>query len=471
MPQRIVVDPLTRVEGHMRVEVQVDGGKVTDAWVSSLLFRGVEIILQGRDPRDAVYLTQRICGFCPGSHAIASAYALWATNPVDVPKNGQLVRNMMLAADYLMDHLRHFYFLVFPDFVKLPEVAPFVPYGTDDFRLPAKENAVLVEHYLEALDQQRRADTMVAVFSGKSPHLHGVFPGGASQPPTADRVLRYQAHAAELLKFIETRMIPDMETIAKYYPDYFRIGKGLGRFLSFGLYQKSDRAEDRIFRPGRVVDGKVSFLTLEELSNGVTEAVDYSWYEQREPQKPHDERTVPQRPKGRAYSWAKAPRWNGEAYEHGPLARMWVMGEYQKGPSTMDRLTARVLETKKMAELALEWVKEIDPTGPHIARWEVPDSARGVGLVDAVRGGLGHWVTIEGYKIDRYQVITPTTWNGSPRDAKGQRGAIEEALLGAPIENPDRPVEIARVVHSFDPCNDCAVQVITPDERVRQFVI
>lgn len=471
MPERIVVDPMTRVEGHMRVEVQVEGGKVTDAQVSSQLFRGVEIILQGRDPRDAVYLTQRICGFCPGSHAVASAYALWATNPVDVPKNGQLVRNMMLAADYLMDHVRHFYFLIFPDYVKLPPVAPFYPYGTDDFRIPEAENAKLLEHYLEALDQQRRADTMVAVFAGKSPHLHGVFPGGASLGPTADRVVRYQAHAAELLKFIESRMIPDMEVIAKYYPDYFKIGAGLGRFLSFGLYQRSDRAEDRVFRPGRVEDGKVTFMTLEELNQGITEAVDHSWYEQREPQHPKEERTIPQRPKEGAYTWAKAPRWNGDAYEVGPLARMWVSGDYQKGPSTMDRLIARVLETKKMAELALEWVKEVDPEGPHIARWEVPESAEGAGFVDAVRGGLGHWITIAGRKIDRYQVVTPTTWNGSPRDTQGKRGAIEEALIGTPVENPDKPAELARVVHSFDPCNDCAVQVITPDGRMRRFVV
>jgi hydrogenase large subunit len=472
MAQRLTIDPVTRVEGHMKVEVQLDGGQVTDAWVASNLFRGVEIILQGRDPRDAPYLTQRICGFCPGSHATASAYALWACNPVDVPKNGQLLRNMMLAADYLMDHLRHFYFLVFPDFVKLPEVRPFIPYPTTDYRIPARENDLLLQHYLEALDVQRRADTMVAVFGGKSPHLHGIYPGGASLPPNAERVERYQSHAQELLKFIDTRMIPDAEIIAKYYPDYFQIGKGLGRLISFGLYQKADRAEDRVFRPGLVgPSGEVRTLSLEELGRGITEGVDHSWYRQRGPLHPWEERTEPLRPKEGAYSWAKAPLWQDERYETGPLARMWLMGEYRKGISQMDRILARVMETKKMCELALAWSSDLVPGEPHIAEWRVPARAQGVGLVDAVRGGLGHWVTIENHRIDRYQVVTPTTWNGSPRDSKGRRGAIEEALLGTPVKDPDAPVELARVIHSFDPCNDCAVQVITPDARVRKFVV
>ncbi|HHW15720.1 MAG TPA: nickel-dependent hydrogenase large subunit [Firmicutes bacterium] len=472
MAHRLVIDPVTRVEGHMKVEVQVEGGKVTDAWVTSNLFRGIEIILQNRDPRDAVYYTQRICGFCPGSHAVASAYALWSANPVDVPKNGQILRNMMLAADYLMDHLRHFYYLVYPDFVKLPPVAPFVPYGTADYRLPAKETARLTEWYLEGLDQQRRADTMVAVFGGKSPHLHGIFPGGASEPPTADRVERYASHAAELLKFIDTRMLPAAELFAEYYPDYFKLGRGLGRMISFGLYQKSARAEDRVFLPGIVGGGgQVRHLTLAELNDGITESVDHSWYKPRGPEKPGAGHTEPVRPKDGAYSWTKAPRWRGQAFETGPLARMWIKGEYRKGISQMDRTIARVLETRKMAELALEWVKELDPKGPWIARWEVPKTAQGVGLVDAVRGGLGHWVTIDGYKIARYQVVTPTTWNASPRDGKGQRGAIEEALLGTPVADPDHPAEIARVIHSFDPCNACAVQLITPDERVRRFVV
>lgn len=472
MAQRLVIDPLTRVEGHMRVEVLVDGGKVTDAWVSSSLFRGLEIILRGREPEDVVYFTQRICGFCPISHATAAAYALWSAAPVDVPKNGQLLRNMMLAADYLMDHLRHFYFLVFPDFVKLPPVHPFFPYATDDYRIPARENDLLVQHYLEALDVQRRADTLVAVFGGKSPHCHGVFPGGASLPPTAERVERYLSHATELLRFVTTRMLPDVETFARYYPDHFKFGRGLGRLISFGLYQKSSRAEDRVFLPGLVEeDGRVTPLTLKEISEGVTESVDFSWYEQRGPEKPGAGQTAPQRPKGEAYSWVKAPRWHGQPLETGPLARLWLKGEYRKGISQMDRTLARVYETKDMAELALAWATELDPQGPTIARWTSPKEAIGVGLVDAVRGGLGHWLTIENHRLSRYQVITPTTWNGSPRDGKGQRGAIEAALIGTPVANPDAPVEVARVVHSFDPCNACAVQVVTPDERVRNFVI
>jgi hydrogenase large subunit len=470
--ERIVIDPLTRVEGHMRIEVEVNGGKVSDAWVASNLFRGVEIILQGRDPQDAPYFTLRMCGFCPISHATASVYALWSAAPVDVPKNGQLLRNMMLAADYLMDHIRHFYFLVFPDFVKMPPIGPWMPYATDDFRLPPGENDRLISHCLQALDVQRRSDTLVALFGGKSPHAHGIFPGGASLQPTAERVERYISHATELQNFVKTAMIPDVETIAEYYPDYFKIGRGVGRMFSFGLYQKSARAEDRVFLPGLVDEtGKVTHPTLKEIAEGIQEGVDRSWYRQRGPERPGAELTEPQRPKGDAYTWTKAPRWRGQVFETGPLARLWVKGEYRKGISQMDRTVARVYETRNMAELAIEWAKELDPKEPSIVRWEPPKEAFGVGLVDAVRGGLGHWVNIENYKIARYQVVTPSTWNASPRDDKGQRGAIEEALIGTPVKDPDQPIEIARVVHSFDPCNACAVQLIDGDERVRRFVI
>ncbi|MGE5623458.1 MAG: nickel-dependent hydrogenase large subunit, partial [Methanocella sp.] len=317
-----------------------------------------------------------------------------------------------------------------------------------------------------------RADTLVAIYGGKSPHTHGVYPGGATLPPTAENVERYRSHAKELLDFIETRMIPDVETIAKYYPDYFKLGRGVGRLFSFGLYQKSARAEDRVFLPGFVDEqGKVRQVTLKEMSEGIVEGVDHAWYKQRGPERPGAETTEPQRPKEGAYTWTKAPRWHDQTYETGPLARLWVKGEYQKGISQMDRTVARVYETKKMAELALEWAAELDPKGPTIARWEVPRRAIGVGLVDAVRGGLLHWVEIENYRIARYQVITPTTWNGSPRDAKGQRGPIEEALIGTPVEDPEEPIEIARVVHSFDPCNACAVQLLTPDGQVRRFVV
>lgn len=470
MAQKILVDPITRVEGHMSVEVEVENGKVVDAHVATNLFRGLERIFEGRDPRDMPYYTQRICGFCPVSHAVASANALLDANPIEVPFNGRLLKHMMLAADYLMDHIRHFYFLIVPDYVKMPEVSPFIPYPTDDYRIPADESAKLLEHYMEGLDVQRRADTMVATFGGKSPHTHGVYPGGCSMPPHTYRVLKYRSHALELVEFIRTRMIPDMETIAKYYPDHFEFGRGYGNMFSFGLFQMSENLQDRVFKPGVVIDGETTELDLKTLRNGISEDITHAWYKEgAQETEPINSTVDTQYGKDGAYTWVKAPRYQGKPMETGPLARLWLMGEYNNGISTMDRQMARVLETLKIAEHAATWATELKPGEPHIAPWEVPNEAFGAGFVDAVRGGLGHWVKIQNGKVAKYQVITPTTWNNSPRDKEGQRGPIEECLIGVPVENPESPIEIVRTIHSFDPCNACAVQIITPKGPLPKF--
>ncbi len=463
MAQKVLVDPVTRVEGHMSVEIEVANGEVVDARISSTLFRGLERIFEGRDPRDMPYYTQRICGFCPISHAMASCNALLDANPVEVPHNGRLLKHMMLAADFLMDHIRHFYFLIVPDFVKMPETSPFTPYPTTDYRLPPNVNAQIIEHYLEGLDVQRRADTMVATFAGKSPHAHGVLPGGSTMPPHTDRVLKYRSHALELIEFIRTRMIPDMEAIAEHYSDHYDFGRGYGNMFSFGLFQKSENLQDRVFKPGVMMDGQVTELQLSSIRNGITEDISHAWYAAgSQKAQPIDSTVDPEYGKERAYTWVKAPRYNGKPMETGPLARLWVNGEYRNGISTMDRLMARVLETLKIAEYAAAWATELKPGEPHMARWDVPQNAFGAGFVDAVRGGLGHWVKIENSKVAKYQIITPTTWNNSPRDREGQRGPMEESLIGIPVENPESPIEVIRTIHSFDPCNACAVQIITP---------
>ncbi|MBO8125715.1 MAG: nickel-dependent hydrogenase large subunit [Firmicutes bacterium] len=470
MAQRVMIDPITRVEGHMSAEIYVENGEVVDAKVSSTLFRGLEKIFEGRDPRDMPYYTQRICGFCPVPHSVASSAALRDANPVEVPYNGRKLTNMILAADYLMDHIRHFYFLVVPDFTKMPEVSPYIPYPTKDYRLPPDVNAKIVEHYLEALDVQRRSDTMVATFAGKAPHIHGIFPGGTSMPPHTYRVIKYRSHALELVEFIRTRMVPDMEAFAKYYPDHFEFGKGYENFLSVGLFQQSENLQDRVIKPGIMVDGEIRNFDIRSLREGVTEDISHAWYEEGpEDTKPINSTVDPAYGKEGAYTWVKAPRLNGKPMETGPLARMWITGDYRNGISTMDRLFARVVETLKIAEYCSTWATELKPGEPHIARWEVPDEGYGAGLVEAVRGTLGHWIKIEGGKVAKYQVITPTVWNGSPRDKNGQRGPMEESLIGIPVENPEHPIEVVRTIHSFDPCNACAVQVITPKGPLKKF--
>ncbi|GAW91213.1 nickel-dependent hydrogenase large subunit [Calderihabitans maritimus] len=461
--------PVTRVHEPLSVEIEISGGKVVDAYCAGVLYRGFEQMMRGRDPRDAFFFTQRICGICSSAHAIAAAYALQDAFNLQTPPNGTLLQNLIHGADVLQNHLRHFYVLILPDYVKGPDVPPFVPRTGNDFRLPSKVNDQLMQHYWQGVELSAKAHQMLAIFGGKAPHQQAIYPTGVSVPPTSDRVSRFKALLDDLVEFIQEKMIFDVETIAHYYPEYFQIGRGYGNFLSYGYFPKPN-SQERHFPAGIILDGQPSVKKLDP--SYITEAITYSWYEaDKEVEHPGKGKTYPSMDKPGAYSWVKAPRYQGIAMETGPLARGWISGDYRQGISVMDRIKARVLEAAKVGNLMQEWLMQLTPAELSLLPYEVKESGVGAGFTDAMRGALAHWIEIKGGRISRYQIVTPTAWNFSPRDDQGRRGPVEEALVGTPVENPDHLIEVGRVIRSFDPCFTCAVHLIQAKGSMMQYRI
>lgn len=478
MSTKVRIDPVTRIEGHLKIEVEVEDGRVVNAKSMGTLFRGIEIILRGRDPRDAVFISQRVCGVCPIAHATASALALDDAFGVTPPDNGRIIRNLILGSNFIQSHLLHFYHLAALDYVTGPEARPFVPRYQGDYRLPKEVNDQVVQHYLQALEMRMKAQEMLAVFGGKMPHIATFLPGGVTERPNADKVAHFYSILGELRDFIDNVYIPDVLAIGQAYQDYFEIGKGCGNLLVYGGYPQSDGTN---FFPGGVyIDGQLGAFDPEKIA----EYVRYSWYSPRTTGLHPREGVTDPEPTGilkpEAYSWLKAPRYDDQVLEAGPLARMMVaylsgkedakglidsaLGELGLSTealfSVMGRHLARALECKLIADAMADWLWELDLTGPSYTDAPVPESAEGAGLAEAPRGSVGHWLRIEGKKIANYQIITPTNWNASPRDDQGQMGPVEQALIGTPVADPQNPIEVVRVVRSFDPCLACAVHLV-----------
>ncbi|GAV25085.1 iron hydrogenase [Carboxydothermus islandicus] len=474
MAQKIVVDPVTRIEGHLKIEVMVDGGKVVDAKSSGVLYRGIETILVGRDPRDAQQITQRICGVCPTAHATASTFNLDNAFGIQPPKNGRILRNLIFGANYLQSHILHFYHLSALDYVKGPDASPFIPRYEGDYRLPNAVNQKVVEHYILALEMRKKAHEMLAIFGGKMPHVVGIVPGGSSETVDAQKIIDFRSRLKELTSFIDNVYIPDVLTIAEYYKDYFDIGRGCQNLMSYGGFPQSDDGSDRFLKAGVFLQGQEQELNPEK----ITEHLKYSWFDDNNSQKhPREGVTAPKPGKDGAYSWMKAPRYDGHPMEVGPLARMWIGGEKkvkglgEKAFSVLGRHLARALEASRVAHAMEEWLLEIEPGKPTHTPFEIPKESEGMGLTEAPRGALGHWIKIKNYKIANYQAVVPTTWNASPRDDNGVLGPIEQALIGTPVKDPENPIEVARVVRAFDPCLACAVHLFTPGQDLGKFKI
>ncbi|MBP2653950.1 MAG: Periplasmic [NiFeSe] hydrogenase large subunit [Firmicutes bacterium] len=455
---RKVIFPVTRVHEPLRAEVEVEAGRVTDAWVSGLLFRGFEAIMHGRDPRDAVLLAQRICGICSGAHAVAGAMALEEAFGVQATPDGQLLTNLIFAADVLQNHLRHFYLLVLYDYVAVSGqgIMPFVAQQKGDFRLPHTINDEILEHAKVATLMAARAHSMMAIFGAKAPMQQTIVPTGVTEAASSDKIMAYGSILRELKEFVEQVYIGDVLTIAEYYPDYYAIGRGYSNLFSFGMFPAPITGK-RAFSPGLILkSGPVEELDAAEL----VEDSNWSWYDdQAGCRHPNEGKTTPDIDKPDAYSWVKAPRYRGMALECGPLARGWINGDYRRGISVMDRIVARAREAFKIAGLAEEWLAGLTPGAPTLSRYSAPPKGRGMGLTDAMRGALGHWLTYEDGKVTKFQIITPTTWNFSPRDTQGVRGPVEEALIGTPVMDADNLIEVGRVIRSFDPCISCAVHL------------
>lgn len=555
---RIVVDPVTRIEGHLRIEAQVDGGMISDAWSSGTMFRGIELILRGRDPREAWIWAQRICGVCTAVHALASVNAVEDALGIEIPANAQLVRNIIAATQTIQDHVIHFYHLHALDWVDIvsalkadpsktsqlaqsisdwplssakyfkgvqDRVAALVAskqlslfgagyWGHPAYHLPPEANLMAVAHYLEALQFQKEFIRIHAVLGGKNPHLQTFLvggmatsldpnePGATVNPERIDFLLQVAKSAQD---FVNQVYIPDVLAVAGFYPDWFGRGEGLGNFMSYGGYpQGSLKDPASFFLPrGIILNRDLSKVHPVDPAN-VTEYVTHSWYEysggDQASKHPFDGETNPKYsgPKppydfldvNEKYSWLKAPRYQDQPMEVGPLARLLVayasgqpdvkalvdatLAKLKAPPtalfSTLGRIAGRALETQLLASRLAGWVQEL---GNNLAsgnvrihngeKWDPntwPKSARGFGFFEAPRGSLGHWVEIEDHAINNYQAVVPSTWNAGPRDSRGQRGAYEAALLRTPVADPDRPLEILRTVHSFDPCLACAVHVV-----------
>lgn len=561
---RVVVDPITRIEGHLRIEAVIEGGKITDAFSSGTMVRGFEKILKGRDPRDAWAFVERACGVCTTVHALASVRAVEDGLGMSVPKNAELVRNLMFCTQYMQDHVVHFYHLHALDWVDVvsalsadpnatadvaktlsnwPKTSPgyfsdlqkrlktFVDsgqlgifangyWGHPGYKLPKEVNLIAVAHYLEALEWQKEIVKVHTIFGGKNPHPNYLVGGvpcsfnlndvNAINTEKLNMVGRLLKQAAE---FIEQVYIPDLMAIAGFYKDWGAIGGGLKNYMSYGDLPTKGYAYPEYFKfqRGAILDRDLSrvYDVNGKDENEIQEYISHSWYKYSGgddqglhpwkgetefnftgPKPPYEQLNV----EGK-YSWVKTPRWKGNAMEVGPLARALV--GYAKGNaeikegvdealkkldvpvaalfSTLGRTAARGLETRLIARWAKEFYDELignlkigDVSTANTEKWEPgtwPVECEGVGLTEAPRGSLAHWIRIKDKKIDNYQLVVPSTWNASPRDSKGNRSAYEEALIGTPVAKDEEPLEIIRTIHSFDPCLACAVHLYDPDGR------
>ncbi len=558
MEKRIVVDPITRIEGHLRVEVEVNNGIITDAYSSGTMVRGIELILKGRDPRDAWAFTERVCGVCTTVHALASVRTVEDALGIAIPPNAEMVRNLMFCAQYMQDHVVHFYHLHALDWVDVVSALKADPaetskiaqsisnwpkssagyfsdlqkrltkfvesgqlgifangyWGHPAYKLPPEVNLIGVAHYLEALEWQKEIVKVHTIFGGKNPHPNYLVGGApcsinieANNAINAERLAYVGKLLDDAWTFVNQVYIPDLLAVASFYKNWGAIGGGLSNYLVYGDLPTNGFADIAHFKFPR---GAILNRNLNEVIevNGkdpdqINEYISHSWYEYSDgndkgkhpwvgetnlnytgPKPPYEFLNVEEK-----YSWLKTPRWKGNAMEVGPLARMLVgyasgRDEFKEAVngalakldvpvgalfSTLGRTAARGLETQLISNWAKEFYQQLlanikngDSRMQNNDKWDPetwPAQAKGVGLSEAPRGALAHWIVIKDKKIDNYQLVVPSTWNASPRDGKGFRSAYEESLIGTPIANPDQPLEILRTIHSFDPCIACAVHV------------
>lgn len=534
---RIVIDPVTRIEGHLRIEVEIREGRVGRAWSTGTLFRGIEKILQGRDPKDAPLITQRLCGVCTFIHSLCSVRCIEDAASVTLPENARILRNLMLGAQFLHDHIVHFYHLHGMDWIdivsaleadpgqteslarSLSQDAPVIDFaavqnklktfansgklgpfanaywGHEAYRLSPEANLALAAHYLEALTQQARTATMHAIFGGKNPHPQSIIVGGmtcAGEVGNPASIEEFRSYLAETRRFVNAVYLPDVRFLVSQYPEWTQVG-GYEHLMSFGDFPLSLNEPADLFIPRGIVYGGDVFNVRPVEEAKVAEFVGRSWYRNTGGKHPSRGETQPQYnglDTNGQYSWCKAPRYDGVPMEVGPLARVLVaygqnhpemvgavdrfLGDtglrIEELFSTMGRTAARALETQLLADAMEGWIDELERNiagnvqqmiQPHTA----PREASGVGLNEAPRGALGHWMDISGSKIGNYQMVVPSTWNFSPRCDNNLPGPMERALVGVEVKDASQPVEVLRVIHSFDPCLACAVHVTDVKSR------
>ena len=555
MAQRIVVDPITRIEGHLRIDVEEENGKITKAWSSGQMWRGIEVILQGRDPRDAWLFTQRICGVCTTVHALASVRAVENALGLEIPMNAHYIRNLVQAIHALHDHIVHFYVLSALDWVDVVsalkadigktvrlantlaewpgnsfnrfkavqakvqaivdsgQLGPFANgyWGHPAMTLPPEANLMAVSHYLEALDYQRKADQALAIISGKNPHIQNLSVGGVTAAINPDneatlnteRLYWVKQLVEEVRGFIHNVYLPDVIAIGALYKDWLQYGAGVTNYLAVPDMILDTRGTKFDLPGGVIMNGDVkgarAFTSTQDpfFRDNVAECIARAWYSGDWTRHPYKEKTVPDytdfQENGK-YSWIKAPRFQGEPMQVGPLAQ--VMVGYGLGHelttryvddalsrvsslagvrvdasalhSTPGRHLARAIRAAMLSDLAIKhWQLLIDNIGrgdleifnkPTFPKGE----QEGFGFHEAPRGTLSHWIVIKDGRIKNYQCVVPSTWNAGPRDSADKAGPYEASLVNNPVADAGRPLEVLRTVHSFDPCIACAVHMLEP---------
>jgi [NiFe] hydrogenase large subunit len=530
-PKRVVIDPVSRIEGHLRFEVEVGDGQVTKAWSTATLFRGIETILAGRDPHDAPLITQRLCGVCTYVHQLCSVRAIEDAASLEITNNARIVRNLMLGAQFLHDHLVHFYHshdLNWVDITKALSADPVatkklansisptaVPidfagvqarlqglvdtgnlgpfangyWGHSAYTLSREENLLVMEHYLAALKQQINGAKMMAILGGKNPHpqstvVAGITCGGELSPA---RLSDFRAYLDDTRRFVATIYLPDLKVVASRYPEWKHVG-AFNNFMACGEFPLGPNVPVDMFMPrGLILNGDI--LNVENLDESlITEDIACSWYTGSTDRHPANGESVPNYTGMDLHarqSWLKAPRYDDEAMEVGPLARVLVgyglgRSEFVTAVqrfldetgfseadllSTLGRTVARGIETGIIGDGMVDWLDELENNlsagNKQIYQdYALSTTSTGIGFLEAPRGALGHWINIQGNTIDDYQMVVPTTWNLGPRCANGIAGPLEQALVGLSVADPANPVEMLRVIHSFDACVACGVHVI-----------
>jgi hydrogenase large subunit len=454
MAQNIIIDPLTRISGFLEIEAEVEQNQIINAKSDGLLYRGFETMLVKRPPLDAIYFTERICGICSVAHSVASALALEDALQVKVAQNEEYQREILHGLEFVQNHLRHFYLMMVPSFVRITSLPIENDQQYTDFRIPEDLNSLIEEHYQEGIEYSRLSHEAQAVLGGKAPHNHGVFVGGVNTFPTAYQLEKIKNSITRLLDFVTTAMRQDTDIIAEYYPDYYEMGMSYENFMSYGVFAH-ETPDFTYVQPQVMVEG----IRYPLEPDRITEQVTNSWYRSN---------TSPDQvdlSKSSAYSFIKTPQYNGLPMEVGPLARMLISGDYTGGHSCMDRIVARTLETEKVLRIINQLIYQIELTPSNQQSYLMPASAQGAGLIDTTRGALGHWISIKDQVIEHYNIITPSVWNLSPKDEKGEPGVIERALIGTTLADVNNPVEIGRIVRSFDPCVSCATHVFKEGRR------
>ncbi len=482
---RLLVGPFNRVEGDLEVQLDIEDGQVRSAQVNATMYRGFEQILREHAPLDALVYAPRVCGICSVSQSVAAARALAGLAGIQPPANGLLAINLMAATENLADHLSHFYLFFMPDFVRplyaerpwyADAVARFTPHSGSQQRL--------------ALAARKRWLDLIGTLGGKWPHTGSVQPGGSTRAIDPAERLRLLTRVREFRQFLESELfaaplarITGLASEAQLWEWYAEapehgdlrrflrivldaglehLGQGPGLYLSYGAYPQPDGHSSFAQGLWDAARAEVRPLALE----GIREDASHAWLDDHGgPLHPAHGQTEPNLDKPPAYTWNKAPRLAGEVLETGALARQLVSAQpllrdavARCGGSVYTRLLARLVELARVVPLMEDWLLALRPGEPYYLDAPLPDDGSAVGLTEAARGALGHWLRIERGRIASYQIIAPTTWNFSPRDAQGRPGALERALEGAPVRPGEQtPVAVQHIVRSFDPCMVCTV--------------